>query len=81
MWCLSYWNNTITVRSENKDIIILNAIISSQIAALSGHTADVNYVSFSSDKELLVSGSNDQAVKLWDIQTSGVAKTFYGHSE
>ena len=35
---------------------------------------------FSSDAKLLVSGSADYTVKLWDIQTGGVVKTFSGYS-
>jgi hypothetical protein len=28
----------------------------------------------------LVSGGNDNTLKLWDVQTGGVVKTFYGHT-
>ena len=78
---LSYWNNTFAVGSGNKDIIILNAITGTQIAVLSGHTDQVNCLTFSSDGMSLVSGSDDDTVKLWDIQTGGVVKTFYGHTD
>jgi WD40 repeat protein len=40
----------------------------------------VNCVEFSSDGTSLVSGSDDNTVKLWDIQTGGVVRTFYGHT-
>ena len=36
---------------------------------------------FSSDGTFLVSGSFDKTVKLWDIQTGGVVKTFFGHTD
>jgi len=77
---LSYWNNTIAVGSEHRDILILDAITGSQIAVLSGHGKQVNSVAFSSDGILLVSGSNDKTVQLWDVQTGGVIKTFHGHT-
>ena len=80
VWALSYHNNSVAVGSESGDIIILDAITGNQIAALSGHTANVGCVTFSSDGKSLVSGSNDKTVKLWDVQTGGVVKTFHGHT-
>jgi WD40 repeat protein len=38
-------------------------------------------VEFSLNGTLLVSGSYDQTVKLWDVQTGGVIKTFSGHTD
>ena len=80
IWSLSYWNSTIAVGSGNRDIIILDAITGTQMAVLSGHTDEVNCVTFSSDGRSLVSGSDDKTVKLWDVQTGGVVKTFHGHT-
>ena len=48
---------------------------------LSGHTGQVYSVVFSSDGTSLVSGSGDRTVKLWNIQTGGVVKTFFGHTD
>ena len=77
---LSYHNNTIAISSKCGDIIILNAITGSQIAIFSGHTEPVNSVVFSVDGTLLVSGGDDKTVKLWDVQTGGVIKTFSSHT-
>ena len=77
---LSYWNNIIAVGSAPSDIIILDAITGSQRAILSGHTDEVNCLTFSADGRSLVSGSDDRTVKLWDIQTGGAVKTFHGHT-
>jgi len=76
---LSCWNNTVAVGSEPGDIIILDIISGSQSAILSGHTGEVNCLTFSSGGTSLVSGSDDHTVKLWDVQASGVVKTF-GHA-
>ena len=81
MRTLSYHNNTIAIGSIYGDTIILNAIIGSQITTFSGHTQEVNSVVFSSDGALLVSGGDDETVKLWDVQTGGVIKTFSGHTD
>ena len=78
---LSYHNNSIAVGSRPSNITILNAITGSQSAVLSGHTAEVSCVVFSSDGTSLVSGSNDWTVKLWDVQTGGIVKTFFGHRD
>jgi len=77
---ISYWNNTIAVGSEHRDILILNTVTGSYIVALLGHTDTVGSLTFSSDGVSLVSGSYDNTVKLWDVQTGGVVKTFCGHT-
>jgi WD40 repeat protein len=79
---ISYSNKTIAVGfwCSCDNIIILNAITGSQTAVLSGHTNRVGALVFSSDGRLLVSGSDDKTVMLWDMQTGGVVKTFCGHA-
>ena len=78
---LSYWNNTIAAGSVGGDIMILDAITGGQMAVLSGHTKEINCLTFSSDGKSLVSGSDDMTVKLWDVQTGGVVKTLHGHTD
>ena len=78
---ISCYNNLVAIGSAHKDIIILDVITGSQTAILSGHTDEVNAVTFSSDGRSLVSGSDDKTVKLWDLQTGGAIKTFSGHTE
>ena len=78
---ISCWNNTVAIGSGHRNIIIVDAITGSQIAILSGHTDEVNTVTFSSDGRSLVSGSDDKTVKFWDIQTGGTITTFSGHTK
>jgi WD40 repeat protein len=76
---LACWKDTIAVSLQYGDIITLNAVTGSKIGVLSGHTDWVNSLTFSPDGTSLVSGSGDKTIKLWDMQTGGVVKTFQGH--
>ena len=77
---VSCWDNTVAIGSAYRDIITLDAITGSQTGILSGHTDEVNSVTFTSDGRSLVSGSDDETVKLWDMQTGGAIRTFSGHT-
>ena len=78
---LACWNNNIAVTGlTGHNIIILDALIGSQTAVLSGHTGWINSLTYSLDGIFLVSGSSDKTIKFWDVQTGGVIKTLYGHT-
>jgi WD40 repeat protein len=77
---MSHWKNAVAVGLDSGDIIILSTITGSQSTTLSGHSGWVSSVTFSSDGVLLVSGSCDKSIKLWDIQTGGIITTFSGLS-
>jgi WD40 repeat protein/RsiW-degrading membrane proteinase PrsW (M82 family) len=46
-----------------------------------GHADSVNSVVFSPDGSILASGGFDHAIKLWDVSTGTLLKTFKGHSD
>ena len=71
------WKDTIAVGLDSGDIMILDAITGSGKLVLSGHVRGVTSLAFSPDGTLLVSGSDDDTIKLWDMQTGEVMKTFY----
>ena len=80
-YTLAGWKDIIAVGLVSNDIAILDIITGVHISTLSGHTDQVNSLTFSSDGTVLVSGGRDQTVRLWDMQTGGAIKTFCGHTE
>jgi len=77
---LTCWKDAIAVGLRSGEIIILDRITGIQTAILSGHTDYSRSLVFSPDGTSLVSGSDDMTIKLWDVQTGGVVKTFHGHT-
>ena len=49
------------------------------VLALEGHGAPVRSVCFSADGKLVLSGSHDNSVKIWDSETGHTLKTLHGH--
>jgi len=77
---LTCQKDTIAAYLHPSSIIILNAITGIRMALLSGHRDWIRSLVFSPDGRSLVSGSDDTTIKLWDMQTGGVVKTFQGHT-
>ena len=75
---LVYWKDIVVVGLHSGDVVILDAITGSHKSVLSRHTEGVSSLSFSQDGTLLISGSSDNTINVWDIQTGGIAKTFRG---
>lgn len=46
---------------------------------LGGHSTSIRCLNVSSDGRLLLSGSQDNTLRLWDFTTGGVIQTFRGH--
>ena len=76
---LTNWKDTIATGLSQGKIITFDGIAGSQMTVLSGHTGTTTSLAFSLDGTLLVSGSLDRTIKLWDVQTGGVIKTLCGH--
>ena len=64
----------------DSDIKIWEVNSGSEIYTLSGHTLDVNSISFKSDGSKIASGSDDQTIKIWDVNTGLLINTLTGHS-
>jgi ribosome assembly protein 4 len=51
------------------------------ITTLRGHVQQVYQISFSSDSRLLVSGSADSTLKVWDLRTKKILIDLPGHAD
>jgi WD40 repeat protein len=52
-----------------------------EISVHLGHSDKVYAVAFSPNAQTILSASADNTLKLWDIETGFVIRTFYGHSD
>ena len=78
---LTCWKDTVAAGLWSGEIIILDGTTGTQKAILSGHSDWVRSLSFSPDGTSLVSGGGDMTIKLWDVQTGGIVKTFRDHTD
>ena len=51
------------------------------IKTFNGHNRCINSVAFSLDNRLIVSGSDDHSIKLWNVDTCECIKIFLGHNK
>ena len=77
---LAHGKDIVAVGLISGNIIILDAITGSRRSVLSGHTEGILSLALTPDGTLLVSGSFDDTIRLWDIQTGRVVKTFHGRA-
>ncbi|MEM9266034.1 MAG: TIR domain-containing protein, partial [Cyanobacteria bacterium P01_F01_bin.13] len=54
---------------------------SNKVRSLNGHDDQVQSVGFSPDGKTLVSGSSDNTIKLWDVETGEEIRSFNGHDD
>jgi WD40 repeat protein len=56
-------------------LVIIEAATGMVVSTFVGHKSAVDCVAFSPDDSLLVSGSQDRTVNLWDVQTGGLVRS------
>jgi WD40 repeat protein/serine/threonine protein kinase len=59
---------------------LIEAFVHGQELELSGHGSAVHAVSFSSDDSQILSGSDDNTMKVWNARTGRLMKTLRGHA-
>lgn len=57
--------------AEDLSIILWDLSSGRQLKAMTGHTSSINTLSFSHESTVLVSGSSDGTVRVWDVLASG----------
>lgn len=51
------------------------------LASLRGHVAAVYQIAWSADSRLLVTGSSDSTLKVWDVKAQKLAVDLPGHAD
>ncbi len=66
--------------STDNEICLWEVANIKQTITCNGHTAWVQSLAFSPDGQILASGSNDQTIRLWNLDTGQCLKTLRGHA-
>lgn len=60
---------------------VLNSFGNRYLTSLRGHVQAVYQIAWSADSRLLVSGSADSTVKVWDMSTKKLQQDLPGHAD
>jgi len=73
--CLGLISSCIQLQQKTK---LENFKEKHQLTIQLGHTGPINSVSFTSDGKYIVSGSSDDTLKIWEIESGKEIRSFYG---
>ena len=68
-------------RQRQREIERKRKLENASVACTLGHSGSVNSVAISPDGQILVSGSDDKTITIWDLSTGQELRTLTGHSE
>ena len=71
----AHWGDTIAI-GLGDDVVFLDVITGIRTSVLRGHRGMIHSLAFSQDGTLLLSRSLDRTVRVWDVQTGGIIRTF-----
>lgn len=74
------WNPEQIKPFDYEEILSGTGAASSPFEALDGHTAAVRSLEFSADDRMLVSGSHDNTIRIWNVARRTPMKTLRGHA-
>ena len=69
------------VTTNGNDIILWNSITAEQLFVFRGHADKVTTIQFNIDGKLMVSGSWDHTVRVWDLESRTEKILFKGHNK
>ncbi|MFM6270296.1 MAG: WD40 repeat domain-containing protein, partial [Dolichospermum sp.] len=72
---------SVVVESTSQPQVISNQFIENLLQTLKGHSNWVWSVAYSPDGQTVASGSDDNTIKLWNVNTGNLLQTLKGHSE
>jgi WD40 repeat protein/serine/threonine protein kinase len=67
-------------RSEDKEVLVFDAVTGRRVTAFRGHDAMVRGVAYSPDGRRLAACGEDQTIRVWDTATGDMLCTLRGHS-
>lgn len=74
-------NYLLTTNYSNNDVVVWNPLDGKEQARLIGHSAYISEIKFLKSMNMVLTASGDHTVKLWDLNSFTLLRTFEGHTE
>jgi hypothetical protein len=67
-------------RAEGQQVVVCDPVSGFELHRLQGHTGLIRSVAFSPNRKQIASGSDDQTVRIWNVETEVCEWTVTGHT-